>query len=274
MRRFLVIIGVLIILAPLCLNAQDDEIPLGDLARALRNSKPPDQTDVIDNDNLDRVMDKAESERLEGQPMFSISHGALMSVSPDGTCSLSFDARDFKRTAAAYISTDLPQSELAKLVGPAAVQDGAVQVSIHNGTQWELKEIVISLAFTQAQPAPPEYRFATLQSAPVVPSEKLPENTALYHLKGSAEPDSTGLFRAVLDDSNQPLSTYKDWHWSIVGARGLPPAAPPLAAHNSTSEPTLVAPSTNTNPANLQTAVSAPAPNSAAVTSPSAADQR
>src|SRR5581483_5382006 len=116
MRRFLQISAILLVVcAPAYLHAQDDDVSLGDLARAVRNSKPPEQTDVIDNDNLDRIMDKAESERLDGQPIVSITHtGALVAVSADGTCSLSFDGKTANRTAAAYISADLPQSELVK----------------------------------------------------------------------------------------------------------------------------------------------------------------
>jgi hypothetical protein len=237
MRRSFRIYAIVVALcAPALLRAQDDDIPLGDLARAFRNSKPPEQTDVIDNDNLDRVMDKAESERLEGQPIFSVTHaGTFVAVSPDGSCSLSFDVRDVNRTAATYITTDLPQSELVKLDGPAAIEDGMLQVSVHNGTQWELKEIVVDLTFMQAQVAPPEYRFATLQSAPVVSSEKLPDPTLLYHLRGTAEPNSTSTFHASLEGSIEGFSAGKDWHWSIVGARGIPPAAAGIAAvQNST----------------------------------------
>jgi hypothetical protein len=66
---FLSIIG-------LCVAAsaqQQNEIPLGDLARQLRAAHEGElSSTVIDNDNLDLVMDKAESERLEGQPIFAI----------------------------------------------------------------------------------------------------------------------------------------------------------------------------------------------------------
>jgi hypothetical protein len=241
--------------APAYVCAQEDDIPLGDVARALRSSKTAEQNDVIDNDNLDRVMDKAESERLDGQPVFAITHtGALVAVSADGSCNLSFDARSVNHTSGAYITTDLPQTELANLDGPAAIRDGMLSVSVHNGTQWDLKEIVIGLTVTPAQSAPAEYRFATLQSAPVDTSEKLPEPTVLYHLRGSALPNSTSIFRASLDDSNEAFSVGKDWHWSIVGARGIPPAAQSLiAAHNSLSAPALISPEPQPHPEILET---------------------
>jgi hypothetical protein len=272
MRRFFYI-SALVLVVCASLFAQDDDIPLGDLARALRNSKPPEQTDVIDNDNLDRIMDKAESERLEGQPIFSFSHaGTFSAISPDGTCSLSFDARNFSRSSAAYIATDLPQSELAKLDGPAAIQDGALQVSLHNGTPWELKEIVVAVTVKQTQ-APPEYRLATLQSMPIVSSEKLPEPTVLYHLKGSVQPDSTGTFRATLGDLSEALAG-KDWHWSIVGARGIPPAAQPFtAAENSLTAPGLVSPQPAARSEIFQTDLGAEPPNSASVANPSSPNQ-
>lgn len=246
MRRFPHLAALLVILcAAAYLHAQDDDVSLGDLARALRSSRPPEQSRVIDNDNLDRIMDKAESERLDGQPVISITHtGALVAVSADGTCSLSFDGKTANRTAAAYISTDLPQSELVKLEGPAAIENGELLVSIHNATLWELKDIEVGVTVTQAQSSPAEYRFATLQSVPVVPYEKLPDATVLYHLRGSAAPNSTTTFRVSLEDSID-LSAGKDWHWSIVGARGIPPAAQALVADGAARpDPPLVAPMT------------------------------
>jgi hypothetical protein len=45
----------------------------------------------------------------------------------------------------------------------------------------------------------------------------------LYHLKATAAPDSITVFRAnLLGD----FSDVKNWHWALVSARGIPPAAP------------------------------------------------
>src|SRR6185437_1685763 len=108
-----------------------------------------------DNDNLDEFMDKAESERLDSQPIFSVSpRGVFNAVSPDGACSLSFDGRIANRMSATFVATDLPQSELLKIEGPAAIHDGSLEVSVHNGTQWDLKEIVVGISVRQAQAAP------------------------------------------------------------------------------------------------------------------------
>jgi hypothetical protein len=222
-RFFLIAFLLFLLCAPAPVSAQEDDIPLGDLARELRHSKPADQSEVIDNDNFTLMIDKAESERLDGQPIFAISRSGrtFTAVSPDGICSLSFVAKPTNRTPAAYIATDLPQDELLKLGGPASIEDGSLEVSVHNGTQWEVKELVVGVTVLQARSSP-EYRPAIMGPAPVA-SEKLPDLTVLYHLKGSSAPDSTAVFRGPLGGS---FSEARDWHWAIVGARGIPPAAP------------------------------------------------
>src|SRR3984893_8094800 len=222
-RFFLIAIALFLVFAPSPVSAQEDDIPLGDLAREFRHAKPPNESEVIDNDNFTLMMDKAESERLDGQPIFAISPSGrtFTAVSPDGTCSLSFVAKSANRNPTAYIATDLPQDELLKLEGPATIEDDALEVFVHNGTQWELKEIVVGVTVLQAQSGP-EYRPAVMGPVPMT-SEKLPDLTVLYHLKGNSAPYSTTTFRGPLGGS---FSEAKDWHWAIVGARGIPPAAP------------------------------------------------
>ena len=215
-------------------SAQEDDIPLGDLARELRHSKPPDPADIIDNDNFSLMMDKAESERLDGQPVFAISPSGrtFTAVSPDGSCSLSFVATSANRTPAAYIASDLPQDELLKLEGPASIQDGSLAISVHNRTPWEVNEIVVGVTVLQNQSGA-EYRPAIMGPLPVNP-EKLPDLTMLYHLKGSSAPNTTTVFRGPLGGS---FNGSKDWHWAIVGARGIPPAAPPSIIPQSLTTP-------------------------------------
>lgn len=217
------------VLVGLCLAAcaQDPEPSLGDLARSLRKSKPPvmDQI-VIDNDNFAAVMDKAESARLNGEPVFSIDPtGSTFSmISPDGSCSLSFDAKSFSPRSAAYASSDLPQDELAKLAGPASIHQGDLQISLHNGTGWELKEIVVGVTVLLPAAKPALQNASVVEQIGPQAAEKLPDTTVLYHLKGTAAPDSTSVFTATIDPGFPEGS---DWHWAIVGARGIPPAAPP-----------------------------------------------
>ncbi len=237
MSRLLKIAGlVLLLCSPVLLCAQDDEVPLGDIARAARRSRPAEepanQQKVIDNDNLSVMMDKAEAGRLNGKPVFSIdpSGTAFTMTSPDGTCSLSFDAKATALISTPYLASDLPQDELLKLAGPAAIHDDVLEVSLHNGTGWELKEIVVGITELRNQPA------ASLLPASLITadqSEKLPDSTLLYHLKATAGPDSTTVFRANLMGD---FSDVKDWHWSLVSARGVPPAAPlPLSQPQATS---------------------------------------
>jgi hypothetical protein len=230
------------------LLAQDDDVSLGDLARSVRKTKSPEEQKVeekkvIDNDNFSIMMDKAESARLNGKPVFSIDPVAKIftMTSTDGTCSLSFDAKATALSPAPYISSDLPQDELVKLEGPARISDDVLEVSVHNGTGWELKEIVVGL--TVIQPS----RGAEIRDAALTPTTdsgiptKIADSTVLYHLKGTGAPDSTATFRGNLGgglvERNSNASSgsdsnfnFKDWHWAIVAARGIPPAPPTVPA--------------------------------------------
>ena len=226
------------------LLAQDDDVSLGDLARSVRKSKSPEEQKVeekkvIDNDNFSIMMDKAESARLNGKPVFSINPVAktFTMTSTDGTCSLSFDAKAMPLSSTPYIASDLPQDELVKLEGPARISDDVLEVSVHNGTGWDLKEIVVGLTVIQL-PRGAEVRDAALTSTTDsgVPT-KTADSTVLYHLKGTGVPDSTTTFRGnvggALAERNSSSSSsadsnfnFKDWHWAIVAARGIPPAPP------------------------------------------------
>jgi hypothetical protein len=214
-------IVVVLLLLPLVVCAQDDEVSLGDLARAARVSKTPAQQHVIDNDNLNVMMDQAESERLNGKPVFSIdpSGTSFRMTSPDGTCSLSFDAKATALISTPYVASELPQDELLKLEGPAAIHDGILEVSLHNGSEWELKEIVVGITVPQDAPTP-SLKPALLGDASTA---KLPDLTMLYHLKAAGFPDAITTFRGNLGGD---LDSTKDWRWSLVSARGIPPAAP------------------------------------------------
>jgi hypothetical protein len=216
---------VLLFCLPTFLRAQDEEVSLGDLARSVRKSKPVDEQKVIDNDNFAAVMDKAESARLNGKPVFSIdpSGKTFRMTSPDGTCSLSFDARAGALISTPYVASDLPRDELLKLDGPATIQDGMLQVAVHNRTGWDLKEIVVGITVLQPQAATELLPARLVPAEAIAPPEKLPDLTMLYHLKGTGTPDSTTVFSASLGED---LGLAKDWHWAIVSARGIPPASP------------------------------------------------
>jgi hypothetical protein len=207
---------------PVC--AQDDDVSLGDVARSLRKPKPANEV-VIDNDNLPVMMDKAQAERLEGKPIFSIdpSSKSFRMTSPDGSCSLSFDARATALISSPLVATNLPQDELLKIEGQGMVRDGVLQVSIHNGTSWELKEIVVAVTILD-QPLGATLQAATL-ALPVElsPQSKSPDTTFLYHLKLGPTGNAGLIFSGSVGDD---LAEAKNWHWALVGARGIPPAAP------------------------------------------------
>jgi hypothetical protein len=84
------------LLTPAVIAAQeldDGNTPLGDVARNLRKQSPPSQQEIIDNDNLSKVMDDVDSHgSSRNSLMYSIDGpGKAFQVSaPDVTCSLSF----------------------------------------------------------------------------------------------------------------------------------------------------------------------------------------
>ena len=225
-------LAVLLLTCSLAAQAQEEDVSLGDLARSLRKPAASDSK-VIDNDNLPIMMDKAEAERLSGKPVFSIdpSGKSFRVTSPDGSCSLSFDAKATALISSPHPSSNLPLDELERLDGTASVHDGVIEVLLHNGTAWELKEIVVGV--TLLNPRGALLRSANLLGpgdSELVP--KMPDVTMLYHLKATALPDGSTEFRGNLDQELGPTS---DWHWALVGARGVPPAAPnsPTVSVNS-----------------------------------------
>lgn len=226
-RKFIVpIIVVLGWLLPVCSPAQSNDMPLGDLARALRKSKGLPAKTVIDNDNLSQVMDEVESRKLSGRLLFSFDGlGKSFQVSsPDVTCSLSFSAQATSLLSDPFVPRDLPESELVKLEGPATIRGDTLQVSVYNGTGWNLREITVGLTTLRR----PEANAAYYGSAKLLPAaagsatavEKQSDMTVLYHMKGPAAPFTTTVFRETLGAAPGPN---QEWHWAIVQAKGVPP---------------------------------------------------
>lgn len=215
---------------PVCAAAQaDGGISLGDLARSLRQSKTQSQPaalNVIDNDNLSQVIDDVEHFRLAGKPMFSFDGGGsnFKMSSPDGTCSLSFNANATALLSAPpYVSQDLPQSELAKLDGPANIHGDTLEVSVHNASPWNLREITVGLTIVRPDTSPANDETAKLLPAVAavpLPVEKRSDSTLLLHLKGSTAPFATTVYQGKLDTS---LDQGQEWHWAIIEAKGIPP---------------------------------------------------
>ena len=223
------------ILLPTCGLAQTDgsEPSLGDLARSLRKGKPVVEHPVIDNENLHQVMDEVQKSKLNGSLLFSFDGAAkkFQVSSPDVTCDLSFSGSATALLSDAYAPQDLPEGELAKLDGPATITGDTLQVAVHNGTSWNIKEITVGLTILRDA----EANTAHNGSARLVPaaetttllSEKRPDVTVLYHLKGSAAPSSTTVFHETLGTT---VGRDQEWHWAIVQAKGIAPQKTPAAS--------------------------------------------
>jgi hypothetical protein len=252
------------------LCAQDDgsDVPLGDLARSLRKKPVSPSETVIDNDNLPKMMESAEIRHAAGSaPVFSLDAGRKNSVaSPDVTCSLSFTAKT--PLPDPLLLDDLPREELAKLDGPATLDGDSLQVSIHNGTTWELHEVLIGLTIvrrSEGANAASSFGHARIVPAAADASQvqasfqKQPDVTLLLRVKGSAAPSTTAVFRTSL---NFALFPDQEWHWAIVKAKGVPPAIPqeiltqapadplrfPLTPESRSAEPTSQIPLSTAQP--------------------------
>jgi hypothetical protein len=234
------------------LQAQDDpnNVPLGDIARSMRGQTAPREL-VIDNDNLTEVVDDAESRREAGLlPMLSLDPGkASVHVSaPDVSCSLSFTAPS-SASSDQLLWSDLPRSELAKLDGPASIDGDTLQVSLRNGSSWDLREVVIGLTIVRTQgqvAAPADYGNSgiipsiTSDSIPVQsPFQKQPDTTILLRVRGSAAPSANAVFRTSL---NFALFPDQEWHWAIVKAKGIAPQSKPEAPTQSAQSDVAIPP--------------------------------
>jgi len=222
-----VIIVGLVVPARMVAQSGNPEPSLGDLARALRKSRAaPAPPVVIDNDNLSQVMDEVQSRRLNGAMLFSVDGAGknFQVSSPDVTCSLSFSAQATSLLSDPFVPQDLPPSELVKLEGPASINGSSFEVSVHNGSQWQIREITVGLTILRRSEAASAYygpgRLIPAAQTTSVSSEKHADLTVLFRLKGNAAPSTTSVFHETL---SAPLRLDQDWHWAIVQAKGVPP---------------------------------------------------
>jgi hypothetical protein len=139
---------------------------------------------------------------------------------------LSFSAKTSSLLSDPVDLDEMPRSELAKLDGPATLDGDSLQVSMHNGTSWELREVVIGLTIVKR----PDAVDSAQQAQDSL--QKQPDVTLLLRIKGSAAPSATAMFRTPL---NFALFPDQEWHWAIVRAKGIPPQTPPPAA--ATTQP-------------------------------------
>ena len=212
------------------LAQSDQDAPLGDVARAYRREKQPAVVarPVIDNDNMTQVMDDVQQQRQSGAAVISFDNlGKTFQVAtPDVTCSLAFNASSASLLSAPYVAQNLPESELVKLDGPATIDGDTLQLTVYNGSAWMVNEITVG--FTIVRPDEPQAAAARGRIVPAAAIssatiEKRSDITVLYHLKGSAAPLSTTVFREALGTA---LGPDREWHWAIVEAKGMPAQSP------------------------------------------------
>jgi hypothetical protein len=225
-----------VLLTPSTIMAQQDagETPLGDVARSFRKKPSASQT-VIDNDNFSKLMDEAESHRLSvSSLLYSMNPGekSFQVSAPDVTCSLSFSANASSLLSSPYVLRDLPPAELIKLDGPATIDGDSLQLSVYNGTEWNVHELTIGLTIVKRKDPSEAFYYGSAHLVPAVgkldqtvetPVEKRSDVTVLYKIKGQAAPFTTTVFRTPLDIT---LASNQEWHWAIVRAKGTPSQDP------------------------------------------------
>jgi hypothetical protein len=241
-KRWLISLVVLTLTLPVCLVAQDPSEPsLGDVARQLRREKEEKEKRasehaVIDNENMDQLMKELQTKRFNSTTlMFSLDKGGqnFKVSAPDVSCNLSFSGKAASLVTDPFVIRSVPGTEVAKLDGPAVIQGNTLQVSFFNGSDWNIKELVVGLTLLRTS-APKVYGPAFLKPASdsvVELSQKRADQTVIYRLKGSAAPQSTTVFTAELASELDPE---QEWHWAIVGAKGVP-ADTPVATDNPTA---------------------------------------
>ncbi|MGH9493928.1 MAG: hypothetical protein ACRD3B_02940 [Candidatus Sulfotelmatobacter sp.] len=243
--RLLVITPVLLAaMMPVRARAQDDpnEIPLGDVARSLRKTNQPAQPPVIDDDNLTKVMDDADSRRGFGSSSLRYLMGGeskgFQVAAPDVTCSLAFTANVKTLLAGQYSQMDMPADDVAKLQGPATIEGDALTVSIFNDTNWHVSEVAVALTVVKKKTDSAgdlEVDSALQEIRP----EKKQDVTVIYRMRAPAPPWERAVFSAPL---NFELGPGDEWHWAIVQAKGYPPQGEGSAATASKDTPAVAQP--------------------------------
>jgi hypothetical protein len=244
---------------PVCLTAQDDASPsLGDIARSFRKEKKTFERTIIDNENLDQLMDEIQNKKFSrGSMLFSFANSAksFKVSSPDVTCSLSFSGKASSLLSDPFMPREVPSTELVKLDGPAAIQGNTLEVTVYNGSAWNIRELTVGVTILRptAKPFGPPMLKPAAETI-IESSEKRSDQTFLYQFKGAAAPLSTTVFTT---DLTEGLGPDQQWHWAIVSAKGIlaeppvpevPPIEPTLPASAPTEEPVPATSSSNPHP--------------------------
>ena len=236
---------VVLLLAASAWAQSDGDTPLGDVARNIRKAKVTTKAaDVrVDNDNISKIVENSEARRMMSTPpALSFGLGPVLPgnplAAPDVSCSLSFSARGIRLTDALgpapvkakddKVDRDpktaddkVPPSELTKLEGPATIIGDSLQLSVFNGTSWQIEEITVGLTILRH---PSQATSAALETgARVVPAgsvqivAKRSDTLLIYHFKGTAAPNSRATFTEPLGTT---LGPEQEWHWAIIEAKG------------------------------------------------------
>jgi len=256
-RKFSVlwVVALCLLLAPAALVAQDEEPSLGDLARNLRRNKAQQQVKqaqpqpapaVIDNDNLAQAMEDVRRVKHAEKIVFSVdsSGNNFRLTSPDISCSMAFNGRTSSLLIKPVLIEDLPRAELLKLDGPASIQDDTLQLEVLNATEWELREIAVGITLERkpgenAEAAARARVIPAAENSAAVTVERRSDMTLLYHLKATAKPFSTTVFR---ENIGITPSADEDWRWSIVEAKGIRPGQGPVPPETLPGVPPLALP--------------------------------
>jgi hypothetical protein len=245
-----------VLLWPLLLAAQESEPSLGDLARNLRRDKAQQEVEqaqpqapppVIDNDNLAQAMENVKRVKSAEKIVFSVDPSGrnLRLTSPDVSCSLAFNGRANALLIKPVLIEDLPRADLLKLDGPASIQDDTLQLEMLNGTDWELREITVGITLERkpgenAEVAARARVIPAAQNSASITVERRSDMTLLYHLKATAKPFSTTIFRETIGITP---SADEDWRWSIVEAKGIRQGQGPNLTETLPGAPLLALPS-------------------------------
>lgn len=202
------------------LNSDPNDAPLGDVASSLRKKTPPSQS-VIDDDNLSKVMEQAESRHAPGSALRFLMAGESKEFrvsAPDVTCSLAFTSNVKALLSNQYSQMELPAGELSKLEGPATIEGDALIVALYNRTDWRISELVVAITVVKKNGV---FDAMAIDGAEGdVRPEKKPDLTMIYRMRAGAAPSETAVFSAPL---KMELAPDDEWHWAIVQARGYPP---------------------------------------------------
>ncbi len=248
---------------PFFASAQDaipedpNDVPLGDVARNLR--KKTGQSSVIDDDNVERVLQQAESRHAPGASLKYVMAGESRNFqisAPEATCSLSFSANAKALLSSQYAQMDLPPGEMLKLKGPATIEGDALNVSVFNGTNWHVSEVAVALTIIKkggvSDGASSTRIDAADPLAAVGRAEKRPDQTAIYRIRAAASPSATTVFSTPL---NLDMAPGDEWHWAIVQAKGYPPESYSLSSVSAlatANDPVPAKPSVPAIPISLQ----------------------